>query len=266
MKTKYKIHKFQLFILLIITCITVNSCGSKKKLVYFQDSVNGSSQAIAVQFVPKIEVGDVLSIEVTGTDPDVASPYNQAELVRQGNQIGSYDNGVPATHGYLVSSDSTVSMPIIGDIKVAGLTRKSAIELVESILAQYLEKPNVSMRILNFKITVLGEVETPGTFSIPNERVTILEAIGIANDLKITGERKNVLVIRHIDGEKKEYIIDLTSNELFSSPAYYLKQNDVVYVSPNRKSRYDSSLLRSAGGVIISATSLIISTLILIFR
>lgn len=242
-----------------------SSCASKKKLIYFQTGPEEMEVADRY-FTPILEVGDILSIEVTGTDPVVAAPFNQAELVRQGNQIGSYDNGVPATFGYIIAPDSTVSLPIIGKVKIGGLDRNQAIQTIEDILIDYLEKPSVSMRILNFKVTVLGEVEMPGTFSIPNERVTVLEAIGIAKDLKITGERKNIMVIRHENGVTKEYRLDLTSKAIFESPVYYLKQNDVVYVQPNVKSRYDASLMRSAGGVIISATSLIISTLVLITK
>ena len=240
------------------------SCGSKK-LVYFQDS-DGTVESIESYLVPKLEVGDIIAIEIVGADHELAKPFNESEMVRQGNQITSYTNGVPATYGYLVTSDSTVSIPIVGKVKVAGLSRNDAVKRLEDKVGEYLDNPSVAIRILNFKVTVLGEVSTPGTFSIPNERITILEAIGIANDLKITGERKNILVIRNENGEKKEYRIDITSKDVFHSPVYYLKQNDIVYVQPNRKARYDASLMKSTGGVIISATSLIISTLILIFR
>ena len=251
--------------LLLVIPFLFSSCESRKKLVYFQQG-DENVENIDSYLSPKLEVGDVLSVEVTATDPQIAAPFNQAELVRQGNQIGSYENGVPATFGYLVALDSTISLPIVGKVKLAGLDRNDAVTLVEEKISEFLEKPSVSIRILNFKVTVLGEVQNPGTFSIPNERVTILEAIGIARDLKITGERRNVLVIRHENGKKIEHRIDLTSKDIFMSPVYYLKQNDVVYVEPNRARRYDASVLRTAGGVIISATSLIVSTLVLITK
>lgn len=250
--------------LLLITPLILSSCGNRKKIVYFQNGE--STENLDRYLTPKLEIGDVLSIEVTGADHEIAAPFNQAELVRQGNQIGSYENGIPATYGYLIAPDSTVSLPIVGKIKLAGLNRTNAVKEVEKKISAYLESASVSIRILNFKVTVLGEVKNPGTFSIPNERVSILEAIGIAKDLKITGERKNILVIRHIDGQKTEHRIDLTSKDVFQSPVYYLKQNDVVYVEPNRRARYDASILRTAGGAIISATSLIISTMVLIFK
>ena len=250
--------------LLLITPLLMSSCANRKKIVYFQGGE--TTESIDQYLTPNLEIGDVLSIEITGADHEIAAPFNQAELVRQGNQIGSYENGIPATYGYLIAPDSTVSLPIVGRVKLAGLNRNEAVKEVEKTIGAYLESPSVSIRILNFKVTVLGEVENPGTFSIPNERVSILEAIGIAKDLKITGKRQNVLVIRHENGQKMEYRIDLTSKDIFQSPVYYLKQNDVVYVEPNRKARYDATVLRTAGGVVISATSLIVSTLVLIFK
>lgn len=251
--------------LILISPLLLASCANRKKLVYFQQGAE-NVENLDAYLSPKLEVGDVLSVEVTATDPEIAAPFNQAELVRQGNQIGSYENGVPATFGYLVALDSTVSLPIVGKLKLAGLNRNDAVKIVEDKIGEFLQDPSVSIRILNFKVTVLGEVQNPGTFSIPNERVTILEAIGIARDLKITGERRNVLVIRHENGHKKEYRVDLTSKDIFLSPVYYLKQNDVVYVEPNRARRYDASIFRSAGGVIISATTLIVSTVALLLK
>ena len=240
------------------------ACKNTKNLVYFERGAD-SEGPIKMREV-YLEVGDILSIEVTAADPDIAKPFNQAELVRQGNQSGSYDNGVAASFGYLIYEDGTVNLPIVGRIKLLGLSRSEAIREIERALGEYIESPSISLRILNFKITILGEVENPGTYTIPNERITILEALGISHDLKITGKRTNVMVIRTENGMRKEYRVDLSSKDLFDSDVYYLKQNDVVYVEPNSKSRYDATLIRSAGGVIISATSLIVSTLILIVK
>jgi polysaccharide export outer membrane protein len=119
---------------------------------------------------------------------------------------------------------------------------------------------------LNYKITVLGDVRTPGTYTIPNERITIIEALGLAGDLKPTGERKNVLVIREVAGKKVEFRVDLTSKAIFSSPVYYLRQNDVVYVQPNLTALSESSFVRATGGIFLSLTSLIVTTIALITR
>lgn len=257
---------FSFSLILLVVGLIATSCGNRDKIVYFQGE-QPIADSSAYYFSPTFEVNDLLSVEVSGTDPEVAAPYNQAEVWRQGgNQITSYENGVPATYGYLVDSDSSISLPIIGKVKIAGMQRDVAKDTIEARLSNYLEKPQVSIRLLNFKITVLGDVKNPGTFSIPNERITILEAIGIAKDLNITGNRKNILIVRTEGGKKKEFRIDITSKEVFTSPVYYLKQNDVVYVEPNNKARFDSSILRTTSGLIISVASLIISTMILITR
>jgi polysaccharide export outer membrane protein len=166
----------------------------------------------------------------------------------------------------LVTSEGNIEFPVIGTIHLAGLTRTQAIDLLKEKLALYIVNPTISLRILNFRITVLGEVRTPGTFTIPNERITLLEALGVAGDLLITGERQNILVIRDEDGKRKEYRLDLTQESLFSSPVYYLQQNDVVYVEPNRAKRNSSVINASNTGIVISSLSLVLTTLILIFK
>lgn len=248
--------------LILLTLAILQSCVLRKNVVYFQGQ--NEIQNTNYKSNPLLEVGDIVAVEVTSTDATVAAPYNQAEIWRQGNQNTSYDNGVPATFGYLVHPDSLIYLPVIGPVKLGGMSRDSAVATIQNILKDHLESPQVSIRILNFKVTVLGEVNNPGTFAVPNERINVLEAIGVAKDLKITGKRKNVLVIRNEQGKTVEYRLDLTSKELFKSPAFMLKQNDVVYVEPNLKARYDASILRTTGGFIISATSLIIGTYFII--
>jgi polysaccharide export outer membrane protein len=165
-----------------------------------------------------------------------------------------------------VSADGTIDFPVVGNIKVEGLTRSQAIEVIKNKLSSYVVNPTVSLRILNFRITVLGDVRTPGTFTIPNERISILEALGIAGDLLITGERQNILVIRDEGGKRKEYRVDLTKESLFSSPVYYLQQNDVVYVEPNRAKRSAALINPSNAGLVIASLSLLITSLVLIFK
>ena len=148
--------------------------------------------------------------------------------------------------------------------KLAELKRSQAIDSLKKSLDQYIQNPTILIRILNYKVTVLGDVKNPGTFTIPNEKITIIEALGIAGDLNITGIRKNIKVIRETEGKKKEFIVDLTKNDVFNSPVYYLQQNDLVYVEPNR-SKINSSLINSSNtGIAISAVSLI-ATLIVLF-
>ncbi|WP_430405535.1 polysaccharide biosynthesis/export family protein [Fluviicola sp.] len=140
------------------------------------------------------------------------------------------------------------------------------VDTIHTLLNGYLKNPTVQIQIQNFKITVLGDVKNPGTFKIPNERITLIEAIGLSGDMKMSGVRKNVLVIRDSCGIKREYRVDMTKKELFSSPAYYLKQNDVVYVEPNVAARSEGTLWKTTGAIFISLTSLVITTIILITR
>lgn len=223
-------------------------------------------QATAVEnsaFDLVFEAGDIISVHISCPDPKACESFNQ-QVSLTAASVPSYNNGVAATTGYLINPDSTIALPIVGDFIAAGKSRLEFISSLEEALKEYMDEPQVTVRLMNFKVTVLGEVEHPGTFNIPNDRITIPEAIGLANDLKLTAKRNNILIVRTENDSIKEYRVDLTSNQVFTSPVYFLKQNDVVYVEPNKKSRYDGSLLHSAGGLIISATSLIISTFILI--
>jgi polysaccharide export outer membrane protein len=200
---------------------------------------------------------------VISSDADAALPFNLPAVSGSG-MMGGYTQGTPTVPGYLVDSTGDIDFPIVGRVHLAGMSRSEAIEFLKKTLKPYLSNPTIVMRILNYKVTVLGEVKNPGTFTIPNERVTILEAIGIAGDLQITGMRDNVLVIREVDGKRVEYRVDLRSKDIFNSPVYYLTQNDVVYVEPNRAKRNSAVINATNVGILISASSIIVSLIVLI--
>lgn len=246
-----------------LVLLTLFGCNTKKELVYFQGKP--TEFASTSSFNPTIKVDDLLSILIMANDEKSVALFNMP-LAIGNNLYGSYTMGAPTPPGYLVGSDGTIEFPVIGSVKLAGLTRSQAIELLKEKLSMYVVNPTISMRILNFRVTVLGEVKNPGTFTIPNERISILEALGIAGDLLITGERQNILVIRDEDGKRKEYRVDLTQESLFASPVFYLQQNDVIYVEPNRAKRSASLINASNTGIVLSSISLILTTLILIFK
>lgn len=240
------------------------SCQTHKKLVYFQNEING---AAITNYTPILKTDDFISIDVSGEDPLAVAAFNLP--VQEGFRAptnSGYSQGNPERSGYLIDANGNVQLPVLGQLKLAGMNRMDATTMIQEKLSAYVNNPVVNIQILNFKITVLGEVANPGTFKIPNERITILEAIGLAGDLKITGIRKNVLVIRDNNGEKQEFRLDLTDKELFNSPIYYLQQNDVIYVEPNTASRANSSLWKTTGTVFISLTSLVITTIALISK
>lgn len=248
--------------LLVITIVII-SCTSKKKMVYFQGNL--PSTEVNKNYNPVFRHDDLLSITILGQDEATVKPFN-LPIVNYNNNIGGYTQGAPTLPGYLIDKDGNVELPVLGKLAIAGITRGEAIELIKEKLKGYVVNPTVIIRILNYKVTVLGEVKNPGTFTIPNERVTLPEALGIAGDLQITAERKTVLVIRDVNGKKTEFVVDLTSKDLFNSPVYYLNQNDLVYISPNRAKMNSSVVNPANAGIVISAVSLIITVLALITR
>ena len=254
-----------LLCLILAFMVGITSCSTREKIVYFQDEVSDSLKVCQSNYTPIFKADDFLSVLVTADDPEAATAFNFPQGTQQ-NFNNGYIVGNPSMVGYLVNSNGEIKLPVIGTVKVAGLNRMIATSLIEEKLKEYIKNPVVNIQIQNYKVTVLGDVRNPGTFKIPNERMTVLEAIGLAGDLKMTGSRKNVLVIRDENGKKTEYRLDLTSRSLFSSPAYYLTQNDVVYVEPNTTARSESTLWRTTGPIFISLTSLVVTTATLLFR
>lgn len=253
----------QYSLVLFLSLVVLSSCTGKKKMIYFQGNISNSETN--KNYNPIINKDDLLSVTIMGIDAETVKPFN-LPVQNIANNLGGYTQGTPPPLGYLVDPEGYIELPVIGRVKVVGLTRSIVIDTLKHRLKPYITNPTVLIRVLNYKVTVLGEVRNPGTFTIPNERITLPEALGIAGDLLITGKRQNVLVVRDVDGKKTEYRVDLTSKELFSSPVYYLNQNDVVYVEPNR-TKINSSVINPANaGIVISAVSLIVTVLALITR
>lgn len=232
-------------------------------MVYFQTDVTDST---ASNFTPTIKVDDILSVVISADNPETAIPFN-FPITNNINSANGYTTGNPERNGYLVDGNGNIHIPVVGKVHVAGLTRMEAVDQLSKTLEDYLKNPVVNLQIMNYKVTVLGDVKNPGTFKIPNERLTVLEAIGLAGDLKITGMRKNILVIRDIDGKKTQYRIDLTkTEEVFASPAYYLQQNDVVYVEPNLNEKVNGTFWRSTATIFTSIAAVILSTISILIR
>lgn len=248
--------KYIPFLLLLIGLITLGSCKSYEKTVYFQGNANEPIQG-AANYNPFLKTDDLLSIYISGDDAESVLPFSGSSGKEStGNQGRTY----------LIDVNGEITLPIVGKIAVAGKTRHDATSVIQAKLKEYINNPVVSIHIANYKVTVLGDVKTPGTYTITNERITLLEALGLAGDLKMTGNRKNVLVIRDDNGKKTEYRIDMTSKQLFASPAYYLAQNDVIYVEPNNAARTESAIWRATGPMIVSMTTLIVTTINLLIR
>ncbi len=218
-------------------------------------------------YTPTFKPDDYISVIITADDPETAKPFNFPQDVigqRQQMMMQNMLLGMPINNGYLVDDEGNIDLPVLGTIHVGGMTRKELVAQLKEQYTAYLENPIVNVKIQNFKISVLGDVRSPGTYLVPNERVTLVEAISLAGDLNITGERNNVLVIRERDNQRQEYRVDLTNKDFFQSPVYYLEQNDVVYVEPNVAARVQGTFWRTTGPVLLSITSFAITTILLI--
>lgn len=234
----------------ILTVITIavifSSCAVTKNVAYFENVPDTTKQKLETEALykdPVIMPDDILSVNLITIDPSTSSTINQATNVAISPLLGStgssssLSSGTAANsivQGLLVDKNGYIALPIIGEIKVGGLTTYQAKVLITQMAAKYFKSPDVQIRFTNFKITVLGEVLHPSVYIIPNEKVTVLDAIGLAGDLTIYGRRENVLVIREVDGKRQVTRLNLNSTDVFQSPAFYLRQNDVVYVEPNK--------------------------------
>jgi polysaccharide export outer membrane protein len=204
---------------------------------------------------------DLLSIIVSAEDPEITYPFNIPQI--QGNyKISENQDGIKT---YLIDTYGFIEFPVIGKIKLAGLTRKEAVEGLTKRVQEYITNPTINLRILNYKISVLGEVQVPGNYKFDSERITLLEALANAKDLTIYGNRKNILIIREKDGVKSFTRVDITSSDFIDSEFYYLTQNDVIVVEPNQ-TRVNASAFGPNITAIISAAGISISILILLTR
>ncbi|MEN8124252.1 MAG: polysaccharide biosynthesis/export family protein [Bacteroidota bacterium] len=248
---------------LLISFLLLISCGSKEDIVYF-NGIDSKDNIIGIDsYMPTYHVDDELIIVVNAVDSEAAKPFNQNSVSYSDDIRQSY--GRERIQSYIIDPEGNIDFPVLGKVKIAGLNREQATNMFVEKLKDYITVPIVNIRTLNYKITVLGEVARPGTYTATNERVTLIEALGMAGDLTIYGERENVLVIHDYDGKKTFTRINLKSKDLFDSPAYYLSQNDVVYVEPNKTQAKASNIGPSTGvifsslGVLLSATALIIT-------
>jgi polysaccharide export outer membrane protein len=246
------------FIYLLLIFI-FSSCASKKDLYYFQD-INDIEIQNSYEYL-SIQPGDILDIQISALNPESVIIFERQSDISQQN--GALQN--LAIYGYLVGNDNTITLPLIGSISTFNLNTSSLSDEIINKLSPYIKDPSVNVRILNFRVSILGEVNNPGTYTLIEERVSIPQALGLAGDLTINGDRNNVLLIRDIDGKKVNQFIDLTKSEIFNSSNYFLKQNDVLYVRPNNAKIKSSGLVGNIG-TLVSILSLAVSLFIVITR
>jgi polysaccharide export outer membrane protein len=255
--------KIQPNYILLLLIIGFSSCISNKKITYFQfDEIDQENVSNVYKTVFKAD--DLLQITVASVDIEAAKPFNLPAVA-----FSAATNSLqaqPQQLSYLIDSNGEIDFPVFGKLKIGGLTREETIRMLKSRLSpDYLKDPTINLRISNFRITVQGDVRSPGTFNIPNERVTILDAIGLAGDLNISGKRDNVLVIREEGNLKKEYRVNLLSKKTYTSPVFYLQQNDIVYVEHNY-AKIQSASANTNTGLFISITGTLIAIVTLLTR
>ncbi len=263
MNSQIKIKSLLLGLLLI----GFSSCVSKRQITYFQGLEEVQQQVDASKNSLKIKPNDLLTISVSAYNMVAAQPFN---LPVVGSTMGGMDSGLrlssaPQLQAYLVDSDGNIEFPQLGTVQVGGLNRQELAAKLKTQIEEYVQKPIVNVRIVNFQVSVLGEVNRPGTFNVPDEYLSLPKALGLAGDMSIYGQRKNVLVMREENGSKTHAYLDITDANVINSPYYYLKQNDVVYVEPNNAQKQGASYNRNAS-VYVSVASVLISLIILITR
>ena len=223
---------FKKLLLCALVAFTLASCGSHKDLAYFQEVMESGALDSASGKINTIQSGDVLTILVSSSTPELAVPYNlfaARAQVSSNNSSSKITSNVTA-EGYTVDANGNIQFPVLGEIHVAGLTRAEIAANLKAKLEEVMPDPVVTVNLVNFYVTVIGEVARPGTYNFPGDRLTLLEALGFAGDLNVYGNGERVMVIREENGGRHVEILNLKSKNIFSSPYFYLKQNDVVYV------------------------------------
>ncbi|WP_114783167.1 polysaccharide biosynthesis/export family protein [Botryobacter ruber] len=248
---------------LLSMLLTFASC-SHRNLAYFSDLEEQAmyQEKIVNEIEPKIQPYDLLSITVTSLNPEASALFNTGTI----STVSSITNfsttnssiGAVAREGYLVDQEGNIKFPVLGKVKVAGLTKTQVTDKLEKLVQEHLKEPIINVRYLNYKITVVGEVNRPATFTTPSERINIIEALGMAGDMTPYGKRENVLVIREEEGVRKMARLNLNNKEILNSPYFYLQQNDVVYVEPDRMRQVQASTNTRTLSIIASVTSLLI--------
>ena len=252
---KYKTALNNTFLILVL--VVLSSCSFSKKIVYLQSDKEIKATSEITNYEPLIQPDDEVTIVVSAENPEVAVPYN---IVTTGNGVAS-----SAQQGYLIDKEGNIDFPILGKIKIGGLTRIQAVNKIKSLLANDIKDPTVNLRVTNFKVSVLGEVGSPGLKSIQSERLTLLDALSMSGDLTVYGKRNSIMIIRENEGIRTIEKVDITRRDFMTSPYYYLAHNDIIYVEPN-KTKINSSAIGPNVSIIVSILSLVTTILFLVIK
>jgi polysaccharide export outer membrane protein len=246
-----------LFVILLLA-----SCNNTKNITYFSNVKDTTFYSSNTGKQTPLEPNDIISVTISSLNAEASEPFNLQNRSITGSTTVTGSRNEPG--GYLISPDGTIDLPILGSVKAAGFSKDQLKENITNLILskKLLINPVVDVRYLNYEVTVIGEVARPTVITVPNEKISLLKAIGLAGDLTIYGKRKNVLLIRESNGEKLTRHIDLTSDNFFNSPYYYLQPNDVIYVEPNKQKAELADRNPNTLPIILSMISLITIALI----
>lgn len=259
-RSRIELPTMRKILFLFSSLLAFSSCSTKKEILYFQDIEKIKNFEAIEQFEPKIEVNDVLRITVSSLNEEVVEPFKM-EMNNQSSGGGGGNNAV--LNGYLVDAEGNIQFPVLGEVSVKDKTRGELEEMLTTRIRDYVTDAVVQVRIVNFKVTVLGEVASQGVLQIPDERVSMPELIAMAGGITYSGKRHNILVIRDNDGKKTYGYVDITNADIFKNPYYFLKQNDIVYVEPTYRQVKSAGFITNYTGFFSLITS--IAGLIFIF-
>lgn len=246
--------------MVVALCLVVMSCASSRRVVYYLQEKSVEIPESSVAFDARIMPKDLITISVSTPEPEAALPFNLiVPSAQSGNSLSSLVSQ-PTLQNYLVNNEGEISFPVLGQLKVGGLTTQQTSEMIISQLHKYLkEPPIVTVRLINYKVSVIGEVNRPNMYTVINEKINVFEALAMAGDLTIYGRRDRIRIMRE-DINSYRYIITLNLNDanIIYSPYFYLQQNDIVYVEPN-KAKSQSANIGSSTTLLVSVTSILIS-------
>lgn len=256
----------------VMAAAVVCSCVSSKKIKYFQGDEEMFQQAVQImqQYEMRLKPADQVLVKVTCSEPDLLTIFSQDVMMGTAgttSNMSTISNGISNAYGYTVTNDGHLILPAVGRVKVEGCTSEEAATKIENKIreANLIKDPEVTVRLLNARVAVLGAVKVPQIVSLHSERNTILDVLSSCGDVSDSGLRQNIKLYREVDGQRKMYDIDLTKADVFNNPAYYVQQNDLIYVEPNKSQRVKSSAFYTAfsasAGIISLVASLVSVTI-----
>lgn len=245
---------------LFIGVLLLSSCGVQYKQVpYFQNLQDSGivEEAIINHTVLRIQKEDILAITVSSLNMEASAIFNMGNTSSVQSNTTVNASPTSTANGFMVDQNGAIQLPLIGSLKVEGLTTAAARDSIQLRLIPFLKEPIVSLRLINFKVSVLGDVASPGVYPIQNERISVTEALSLAGDLTITALRNNVLLVREVEGKRQYIRLDLQKKEVFNSPFYYLQNNDVLYVQPSNAKYASVDASYRNVSILLSALSVI---------